>query len=132
MTTKQRYEAKLERLNKRYGKKANAYYELGQQKPFACMSLKPGLGDAYYQKHKKEIWRQGYIQCTNGKKAQIPRYYEKMMEAENPERLWRIKRNRQAAAIAEKRLALENTDYKTTLETKERIIKKQMKRSGKL
>ena len=26
------------------GKKANAYYELGQTKPFACMSLKPGLG----------------------------------------------------------------------------------------
>ena len=31
------------------GKKANQYYELGQQKPFACMSLKPGLGDHYYQ-----------------------------------------------------------------------------------
>ena len=55
-----------------------------------------------------------------------------MMEKENPERLWRIKRNRQAAAIAEKRLALENTDYKTTLETKERIIKKQMKKRGML
>ena len=51
------------------GQKANAYYELGQQKPFACMSLKPGLGDAYYQDHKEEIWRQGYIQCTNGKKG---------------------------------------------------------------
>ena len=53
------------------------------------MSLKPGLGDAYYQEHKEEIWKQGYIQCTNGKQAQIPRYYEKMMEKENPKRLWR-------------------------------------------
>ena len=35
------------------------------------MSLKPGLGDHYYQEHKEEIWRQGYIQCTNGKHAQI-------------------------------------------------------------
>ena len=51
------------------GVKANAYYELGQQKPFACMSLKPGLGDHYYQEHKAEIWKQGYIQCTNGKHA---------------------------------------------------------------
>lgn len=75
------------------GKKANAYYDLGQQKPFACMSLKPGLGDKYYQEHKQEIWKQGYIQCTNGKRAQIPRYYEKMMEVENPERLWRVKQN---------------------------------------
>ena len=71
------------------------------------MSLKPGLGDTYYQEHKEEIWRQGYIQCTNGKQAQIPRYYEKMMEKENPERLWRIKQNRQRKAIEQKRLQLE-------------------------
>lgn len=112
------------------GKKANAYYELGQTKPFACMSLKPGLGDKYYQEHKAEIWRQGYIQCTNGKQAQIPRYYEKQMEAENPQRLWRIKQNRQLRAIEQKRLQLENQDYKTVLETKERVTKKQTKKRG--
>lgn len=112
------------------GKKANEYYELGQTKPFACMSLKPGLGDHYYQEHKKEIWQKGYIQCTNGKQAQIPRYYEKQMEAENPQRLWRIKQNRQLRAIEQKRLQLENQDYKTVLETKERINKKQAKKRG--
>lgn len=112
------------------GKKANSYYELGQTKPFACMSLKPGIGDHYYQEHKKEIWRQGYIQCTNGKQAQIPRYYEKQMEAENPQRLWRIKQNRQKNAMEQKKLQLEGQDYKTVLETKERVIKKQTKKSG--
>jgi hypothetical protein len=112
------------------GKKANEYYELGQTKPFACMSLKPGLGDHYYQEHKAEIWQQGYIQCTNGKRAQIPRYYEKQMEAENPQRLWRIKQNRQKNAMKEKRLQLEGQDYKTVLETKERVTKKQTKKSG--
>ena len=114
------------------GKKANAYYELGQTKPFACMSLKPGLGDRYYQEHKKEIWKQGYIQCTNGKRAQIPRYYEKQMEAENPKRLWRIKQNRQKNTMEQKRLQLEGQDYKTVLETKERVTKKQTKKSGVL
>jgi hypothetical protein len=112
------------------GKKANAYYELGQTKPFACMSLKPGLGDKYYQEHKAEIWRQGYIQCTNGKRAQIPRYYEKQMEAENPQRLWRIKQNRQKNAMQQKRLQLESQDYKTVLETKERVTKKKTKKNG--
>lgn len=112
------------------GKKANAYYELGQTKPFACMSLKPGLGDKYYQEHKKEIWQQGYIQCTNGKRAQIPRYYEKQMEAENPQRLWRIKQNRQKNAMEQKRLQLEGQDYKNVLETKERVTKKQTKKRG--
>lgn len=114
------------------GQKANQYYELGQTKPFACMSLKPGLGDNYYQEHKAEIWRQGYIQCTNGKKAQIPRYYEKQMEKENPERLWRIKQNRQKNAMEQKRLQLEGQDYKTVLETKERVTKKQTKKRGTL
>lgn len=112
------------------GKKANAYYELGQSKPFACMSLKPGLGDHYYQEHKAEIWRQGYIQCTNGKRAQIPRYYEKQMEAENPERLWRIKQNRQKNAMQQKRLELEGQDYQTVLQTKERVTKKKTKKRG--
>ena len=114
------------------GKKANSYYELGQTKPFACMSLKPGLGDRYYQEHKAEIWRQGYIQCTNGKQAQIPRYYEKQMEAESPERLWRIKQNRQKNAMEQKRLQLESQDYKTVLETKERVTKKQTIKRGVL
>lgn len=112
------------------GKKANEYYELGQTKPFACMSLKPGLGEHYYQEHKEEIWRQGYIQCSNGKQAQIPRYYEKQMEVENPERLWRIKQNRQKNAMEQKRLQLEDQDYKTVLETKERVTKKQTKKRG--
>lgn len=112
------------------GKKGNEYYKLGQTKPFACMSLKPGLGDHYYQEHKAEIWRQGYIQCTNGKRAQIPRYYEKQMEAENPQRLWRIKQNRQKNAIEQKRLQLEEQDYKTVLETKERVTIKQTKKRG--
>ena len=114
------------------GKKANAYYELGQTKPFAYMSLKPGLGDQYYQDHKDEIWRQGYIQCTNGKRAQIPRYYEKQMEAENPERLWRVKQNRQKRAIEQKRLNLKGHDYQTDLTIKERVTKKGTKIRGVL
>lgn len=112
--------------------KANVYYNLGQQKPFACMSLKPGLGDSYYQKHKNEIWKQGYIQCTNGKQAQIPRYYEKKMEAENPERLWKIKQKRQEKSIEANRLKYEGTDFAEQCRTKERVIKKQMKKKGTL
>jgi len=72
------------------GKKANNYYDLGQPKPFAKMSLRPGIGDAWYQKHKEEIWEAGYIQCTNGKQARIPRYYEKQMETENPSYVYRF------------------------------------------
>ena len=54
------------------------------------------------------------------------------MEAENPERLWKIKQKRQERAIEENRLKYENTDYEEQCKTKERIIKKQMKKRGKL
>lgn len=114
------------------GKKANVYYELGQPKPFACMSLKPGLGEKYYQEHKKEIWRKGYIQCTNGKRAQIPRYFEKTMEAENPQRLWKIKQKRQERAIEANRQKYEGLDFAEQLKTKERVIQKSTKKRGTL
>lgn len=114
------------------GKKQNEYQKLGQPKPFARMSLKPGLGDNWYQSHKEEIWKQGYIQCTNGKRAQIPRFYEKMMLEENPERLWEIKRRRQEKIINSMKIKNEGRDYATDLETKERVIKKKMKATGKL
>ena len=55
-----------------------------------------------------------------------------MMEAENPQRLWRIKQNRQAATIAENRLKYENADFAEQCKTKERVIKKQMKKKGTL
>lgn len=114
------------------GKKANVYYDLGQTKPFAKMSLKPGIGDAWYEEHKEEIWKTGYIQCTSGKRARIPRYYEKKMEAENPTRLWEIKRERQAKIIESNRYTYEGKDYATDLQTKERVTRKKMHRAGKL
>ena len=52
------------------------------------------------------------------------------INAENPQRLWRIKQNRQKNAIEQKRLQLESQDYKTVLETKERVTKKQTKKRG--
>ena len=55
-----------------------------------------------------------------------------MMEAENPQRLWRIKQNRQAAVIAENRLKYENADFAEQCKTKERVIKKQTKKRGTL
>ena len=52
------------------------------------------------------------------------------MEVENPERLWRIKQNRQKAVIEQNRLKYENADFAEDLKTKERVIKKQTKKRG--
>ena len=54
------------------------------------------------------------------------------MEKENPERLWKIKQKRQERAIEENRLKYENADYAEQCRTKERVIKKKMKKRGTL
>ena len=54
------------------------------------------------------------------------------MEAENPERLWKIKQKRQERVIEANRAKYENTDFAEQCSTKERVIKKQMKKRGTL
>ena len=96
------------------------------------MSLKPGLGEKYYQEHKEEIWEKGYIQLSNGKRAAIPRYFEKKMEEEDPERLWEIKRQRQQKSMDSTKNELERTEIKLEgyLSSKERRIHKFRKSGG--
>ena len=116
------------------GEEPKKYQELGMRPPFCQMSRKPGIGDAYFQEHKKEIWEKGYIQLTNGKKANIPRFYEKMLQEEDPDKLWEIKRQRQAKAIKQTKERMGKTDIpiKDYLANKERTIKKSSKIRGKL
>ena len=54
------------------------------------------------------------------------------MEAEDPTRLWEIKRERKAKIIESNKYAYEGKDYATDLQTKERVTRKKMHRTGKL
>lgn len=121
-------------VTKKIGDETMEHIKRGLRPPFAMMSLKPGLGEKYYLQHKEEIWEQGYIQLSNGKRAAIPRYFEKQMEAENPERLWEIKRQRQQKAMDSTKNKMEQTDIKLEgyLSTQERRILKYRKTAGKM
>ena len=56
---------------------------LGRREPiFARMSLKPGLGSAWYDRFKRDL-QHGYL-VVGGHKSAIPRYYEKKFAAEFP------------------------------------------------
>ena len=96
------------------------------------MSLKPGIGEEYYLTHKDEIWEKGYIQLENGKRARIPRYFEKQMEEEDPIRLWEIKKKRQQAAMSQTKNKMVRTDipFGNYLTTQERRIEKQKRAKG--
>lgn len=122
-------------LKKLYGDDKVKYQEMGMKQPFCVMSRRPGLGDEYYKEHKEEIWRDGYIMCSGGKKQQIPEYYWRKLEAEDPQRAWDIKRDRQTKAIEGLKYSTSTYqhDYKTELERKESALNRKMKRrKGKL
>lgn len=52
--------------------------------PFLRMSLKPGIGNSWLQKHKTDL-RDGFLRNSGGGKAQIPRAYLKRLERHDPE-----------------------------------------------
>lgn len=119
-------------VTKKIGDETKEHIKRGLRPPFAMMSLKPGIGEEYYLQNKEQIWKQGYIQLSNGKRAAIPRYFEKQMEKEDPERLWEIKRQRQQKAMDSTKNKMEKTDIKLEgyLSAQERKIHKFRKSSG--
>jgi hypothetical protein len=80
-------------LKKVFGAEAKEHY--GDKKPeYVTMSRKPGIGNEWYKKFKKDIYPSGvYIQ--NGAKTSPPKYYDRLYGLEEPEKLEEIKLDRQ-------------------------------------
>lgn len=88
------------------------------QPEYATMSRRPGIGAGWYEKYKKDCYPSDF--CVNdGKKLRVPKYYDTLLERENPELLDRLKKRRfQAAQRHEK----ENTWER--LRVRERLAEK--------
>lgn len=74
-------------LKKVTGDPAEAHYrwvdietgEVHQRVPeFARMSLKPGIGGAFYEKFRTDIYPQDFV-VINGHKCRTPRYFDKLL-----------------------------------------------------
>lgn len=69
---------------KRKGKGAKEWYEsMAIQPEFVCMSLKPAIGQRYYEEHKEEIYPKDSIQLANGKRCKPPRYFDKKYDEDH-------------------------------------------------
>lgn len=53
--------------------------------PFTRMSLKPGIGYWYYNKHKTDFFPHDYAVMPNGKETAVPTYYRELLRREDPE-----------------------------------------------
>jgi len=72
--------------------------EVWNLKPeYTTMSRRPGIGKSFYQKFKNDIFPSDEI-IMRGKKMGVPKYYDSLLESENPDELKRIKNERKAKA----------------------------------
>lgn len=88
---------------KKWNGKLNDYYAAHNIDPeFVLMSRKPGIGKAYFEKHGAELYyfRDAYIKTETGSVRVSPtnRYFDKLMERDNPDRMVDIKQQRINAA----------------------------------
>lgn len=78
------------------------YAAKGQRPEFFRVSNRPAIGKAYYDKHKEEIYKYDKILVKNKKGSHYikpPKYFDKLYEAEYPERMKEIKRKRKRQLI---------------------------------
>lgn len=86
-------------MKKQTGERAKAHY--GQRLPeYTHMSLRPGIGFSWYKKYKNDIFPDDTCITPEGKEIPAPRYYRRLLEAEDPKLYEELKKRRVEKAIA--------------------------------
>jgi len=76
------------------GSKAHEHY--GNRVPeYLTMSNRPGIGRFYYDNYFNDMYPYDEIVMRNGKSFKPPKYYDRLLERDNPEALLTIKQKRQ-------------------------------------
>lgn len=88
---------------------------------YITMSRRPGIAKHWFEKFKNDCYPKDQV-TVNGKKNQIPKYYDKLYEIEFPEKLKKIKEKRLDKAISNKVNTTINRSF-----IRERVKKSQIK-----
>lgn len=67
------------------------------QAEYAAMSNRPGVGAAWYERFKSDVWPQGTV-VHKGSETGAPEYFKRLLERENPELYERVMSERRAFA----------------------------------
>lgn len=87
-------------MKKLNGPEALFYSNFNIEPPFSLMSTHPGIARQWYDDH-PDLYDYEYISVstpTGGKKFKPPRYYDKLYDAEFPDKMTELKRTRQLMA----------------------------------
>lgn len=103
------------------GKLAGEHYK-GKLPEYATMSRRPGIGRAWLEKYKDDVYSYDYVVVRNGLKLRPPRYYDRIYDEIDGERMVAIKEKRADAAK-------ENIkeQHWQRLETKEELAERRLK-----
>lgn len=81
-------------LGKQLGPKSKEKYEKeGIEPEFVRMSLKPGLGYDWYRRYSGDVFPLDYM-VSNGVRCKVPRYFDKILQMDNPYEFERVKKER--------------------------------------
>lgn len=101
-------------LKKINGKNSKEYYKIiGKEKEFVRMSRNPGIGKEYFLKNKEKIYEtdEMFVSTNKGVKRIKPaRYFDKLFDIDEPEKMKKIKENRQTMAEIQEKAKWKDTD----------------------
>lgn len=98
-------------MKKLNGPEAKFYSDFSLEPPFSLMSRKPGIARQWYEDH-PDCYDFEYINVstpTGGRKFRPPRYFDKLYDIDEPEKMAAIKLTRQKMAEASKKAKLSST-----------------------
>ncbi len=79
------------------GPDADDYYK-GRKPEYNTMSRRPGIGHAWYEKYKDEVYPEDLLIIQGGIKTKPPKYYDKLYTLTNPQESENIKIKRATKA----------------------------------
>ena len=94
--------------------------KITKEKEYTRMSVKPGIGKPFYDQYRSDLYPNDYV-VIDGKQFKIPRYYDKLLERDDPKLLETLKKARIDRAATK---AHDNTPER--LEQREEVKKAQV------
>ena len=101
-------------MKKWKGRGSDEYYMLkGQKPPYTFSSRRPGIGHAFFMRNKEKFMNEEtFWQKTRKGVVELPhiRYFDKLIEKEDPDVMYQIKSNRQEKAFEANKALMMKTD----------------------